>query len=120
MSNLGAAARRACVRHLFGPLLTRSRNLGFLCGPFPVEDMGNAPFHKFFVQYPDFFFCFLCILDVAYLNCHPFLPVFNHIYPFSIPLFSPLWGTREGRGDVAMLIYPHHGDPEKAGVMQPY
>ena len=34
-----------------------------------------------------------------------------------IPLFSPLWGTREGRGDVATLIYPHHGDLEKAGVM---
>ena len=56
---------------------------------------------------------FLCIVDVAYLNCHPFLPVFNHIYPFSIPLFSPLWGTREGRGGVAILICPHHGDPEK-------
>ena len=91
--------------------------LGFLCGPFPVEDLGNAPFHKFFCSLPVFFFTFLCNLDVAYLNCHPFLPVFNHIYPFSIPLFSPLWGTREGRGNVAILIYPHHGDSEKAGVM---
>ena len=51
----GAAARRAHAGHLFGPLLTPSRNLGFLCGPFPVEDMGNAPFHKFFVHYPYFF-----------------------------------------------------------------
>ena len=99
--------------HLFGPLLTLSRNLGFLCGLFPVEDMGNAPFHKFFVQYPDF----LCILDAAYLNCRPFSPVFNHTCPFSIPLFSPLWGTREDRGYIAILIYPYHGDPEKAGVM---
>ena len=88
----GAAARRARIGHLFEPLLTRSRNLGFLCGPFPVEDMGNAPFHKFFVQDPDFF-SLLCIFNVAYSNCHPFLPVFNHIYPFSIPLFYPLWGT---------------------------
>ena len=70
-----------------------------------------------FLFHTRFFFGFLCILDVAYLNCHPFLPVFNHFYPFSIPLFSPPWGTREGRGDVAILISPHHGDPEKAGVM---
>ena len=102
--------------HLFGPLLTRSRNLGFVCGPLPVEDMGNAPFHIFWFD-TRFFFTFLCILDVAYLNCHPILPVFNHIYLFPITLFSPLWGTREGRGDVAILIYPHRGDPEKAGVM---
>ena len=27
-----------------------------------------------------------------YLNCHPFLPVFNHFYPFSIPLVSAPWG----------------------------
>ena len=80
--------------HCFGPLLTRSCNLGFLCGPFPVEDMGNAPFHKFLFN-PGFFFSFLCILDVAYLNCHPFLPVFNHTYPFSL----------------------HYGEPEKAGAM---
>ena len=26
-------------------------------------------------------------------------------------------GPREGRGDVATLIFPHNGDPEKAGVM---
>ena len=31
-----------------------------------------------------FFFSFLCIWDVAHLNCHPFLPIFNHFYPFSI------------------------------------
>ena len=94
-----AAACRARAWHLFGPLLTQRRNLGFLCGPFPVEGMGNAPFYKFFVQYPHFFKSFLCILDVAYLNCHPFLPVFNRIYPFSI-LFSP-----------------HYGEPEKVGAM---
>ena len=102
--------------HLFGPLLTRSRNLGLLCGPFPVEDMGNTPFDKFFVQYPDFFLASYAFWMWHILNCHPFLPVFNHIYPFSIPLFSPRWGTREGRGDVAILIYPH-GDPEKAGCI---
>ena len=51
----GAAARQARAGHLFEPLLTPSPNLGFLCGPCPVEDMGNAPFHKFFVHYPYFF-----------------------------------------------------------------
>ena len=105
----GAAARRGRAGHLFGPLLTLSCNLGFLCGPFPVGDIGDAPFHRFFVEYPDFFFSFLCILDVAYSNCHPFLPVFNHVYPFSISLSSP----REGMGNVAILIYPHHWGPRE-------
>ena len=50
------------------------------------------------------FFSFLCIWDVAHLNCHPLLPIFNHFYPLSIPHIelSPLWGPREGRGDVAI------------------
>ena len=48
-----------------------------------------------------FFFSFLCIWDVAHLNCHPLLPNVNHFYPFSIPHIelSLLWG------------------PEKAGVV---
>ena len=52
-----------------------------------------APFDKFLVPYRGFF-GFLCIWDVAPLNCHPFLPIFNHFYPFSIPHIelSPLWG----------------------------
>ena len=112
--NVKAAAHQARAGHLFGPLLTRSRNLGFLCGPFPVEDMGNAPCHKFFLQCL-YFFTFLCILDVAYLNCHPLLPIINHIYLFSIPLFYPPWGTPEGRGNVAILIYPTMGTPRRQG-----
>ena len=44
-------------------------------------------------------FSFLCIWDVAHLNCHPSLPIFNHFFP------SPI------------LNSPHYGDPEKAGVM---
>ena len=77
-----------------------------------------APFDKFLVPYW-FFFSFLCIWDVAHLNCHPLLPIFNHFHPFSIPRFelSPLWGPREGRGIVAILISPHYGDPKKARVM---
>ena len=78
---------RQRARHLFGPLLTRSCNPHFLHGPFPVGDMGNAPFHKF-LFHTGVCLSFLCILDVAYLNGHQFLPVFNHFYPFSIPLFS--------------------------------
>ena len=31
------------------------------------------------------FFSSLDIWDVAHLNCHPFLPIFNQFYPFSIP-----------------------------------
>ena len=78
-----------------------------------------APFDKFLVPYWVFFFSFLCIWDVAHLSCHPMLPIFNHFYPFSIPHIelSPLWGPREGRVDVAILISPHYGDPEKARVM---
>ena len=37
--------------YLFGPLLIQSRNPRFLHGPFPVGDMGNAPFHELFVPY---------------------------------------------------------------------
>ena len=44
-----------------------------------------APFDKFLVPYWGYFFSFLCIWDVAHLNCHPLLPIFNHFYPFSIP-----------------------------------
>ena len=41
---------------------------------------------------------------MAHLNCHPLLPNVNHFDPFSIPHIelSPLWGPREGRGDVAI------------------
>ena len=51
-----------------------------------------------------FFFSFLCIWNVAHLNCHPLLPNVNHFYPFSVPHIelSPLWGPREGTGDVAI------------------
>ena len=45
---------------------------------------------------------------------HPFLPVFNHFYPFSTPLFSAPWGTREGRSDVAIL--PTRGPPRRQGL----
>ena len=44
-----------------------------------------ALFDKFLVPYWGFFFSFLCIWDVAHLNCHPLLPNVNHFYPFSIP-----------------------------------
>ena len=79
-----------------------------------------APFDKFLVPCWGFL-SFLCIWDVAQLNCHPLLPIFNHFYPFSIPHteLSPLWGPREGRGDVAIHrlwtlrslwynLHPHH------------
>ena len=90
-----------------------------LCVSANTRTLVLGPLHKFFVPYRGCF-GFLCIGDVAYLNCHPFLPIFNHFYPFSIPLFLPTMGPREGKGDAAILIYPHHGDPEKARVMQPY
>ena len=67
------------------------------------------------------FFSFLCIWDVAHLNCHPLLPNVNHFYPFFAPHIelSPLWGPREGTGDVAIHsprtlrslwygLHPHH------------
>ena len=75
----------------------------------------GMPLFTSFLFHIGFFLSFLCILDVAHLNCHLVLPVFNHCYPFSIPLFSPLWGPREGRGNVAILIYPHYEDPRGQG-----
>ena len=79
-----------------------------------------APFDKFLVPYW-VFFSFLCIWDVAHLICHPLLPNVNHFYPFSIPHIelSPLWGPREGKGDVTIHslrtlrslwygLHPHH------------
>ena len=62
-----------------------------------------GPFDQFLVPYWGFF-GLLCSWDVAHLNCHPLLPNVNHFYPFSIPHIelSPLWGPREGRGDVAI------------------
>ena len=58
-----------------------------------------TPFDKFWVPYWVFFLSFLCIWDVAHLNCHPFLPT-------NCTHFPP-----------PMLNSPHHGYPEKAGVM---
>ena len=72
-----------------------------------------GPLPQVFGSIPGFF-VFLCIGVVVYLNCHPFLPICN---PFSIPIFSPPWEPREGGHYVTILIYPHHGDPKKAGVM---
>ena len=80
----GAATRRVRARHFLGHFLIRSCNPRFLHCPFPVADMGNAPFHKFFVL----FFSFLPILDVAYLNCHPRSP-FSTIFTRFPSLFSP-------------------------------
>ena len=51
---VGWDARRA-AGHLFGPLLIQSRNPRFLYGSFPLGDMGNVLFHKFFVQYWGYF-----------------------------------------------------------------
>ena len=55
-------------------------------------------------------------------------PLFTHfllISTTSIPFLvdidlSPLWGPREGTGNVAILIFPHYGDPKKGGVMSHY
>ena len=66
-----------------------------ILGPYFWSLLTNFWFHT------GFFFSFLCIWDVAHLNCHPFLPSFNHFYPFSIP----------------HIELSRHGDPEKAGVM---
>ena len=45
-------------------------------------------------------------------------PQFVPILPLFFPIFCPCFGDpREGRVDVAILSSPHHGDPEKAGVM---
>ena len=78
----------------------------FLHSPIPVGDMGNAPFHKFFVLYQIYFSLLM------HFGCGMFelSPIFTH---FSIRLVPAPWGTREGRGDVAIFIYPHHGDPRR-------
>ena len=87
----------------------------FYVGKYSNPSLG--PFPQVFCSIPGVFWL------PMHLGCDIFevspivLPIFNHFYPFSIPLFSPPWGPREGRGDVAILISPHYGDPEKAGVM---
>ena len=45
------------------------------------------------------FFSFLSIYDVAYLNCQPFLSVFNH-FPYRLPLTLVMYnGQHLGRVD---------------------
>ena len=39
--------------------------------------------------------------------------MFTHIAP---PLFATPWRLLEGKGYVVILITPHHGDPEEAGL----
>ena len=34
-------------------------------------------------------------------------------------LVLPLWGPEMARGDIAILVFPHHGDPKKSRVMRP-
>ena len=55
ISKGGVAACQARAGHLFGPHLIWRCNPHFLHGPCPVGDMGNAPFHKFFVPYRGYF-----------------------------------------------------------------
>ena len=76
-----------------GPLLTRSRNLGFLCGPFPVEDMGDAPFHKFFVQPTIFFFYLLMHFGCGIFELSPIFPRFQPYLPIFHPSFLPTMGN---------------------------
>ena len=74
---------RACSAHA-----VRSFGCRRILGPY------FWPFLTSFWFHTGFFFSFLCIWDVAHLNCHPFLPIFNHFYSFSIPHIevSPPWG----------------------------
>ena len=60
-----------------------------------------APFDKFLVPHLGCF-SFLCIWEVAPLNCHPLLPIFNHFYPFSIPHLELCAHTVQELGP-----YPH-------------
>ena len=46
-----------------------------------------GPFSQVFGSVAGVFFSFLSIQDVAYLNCQPFWPIFNHF-----PLFPPPHG----------------------------
>ena len=100
----------ACIAHAV-------RSFGYrpILGPYFWPLLTSFWFHT------GVFFSSLCIWDVAHLNCHPLLPNVNHFYPFSIPHIelSPLWGPREGRGDVAIHsprtlrslwygLHPHH------------
>ena len=93
-----------------------------------------APFHKFFRSIPVFFWLpmhFGCgKFESSYIFTHfqAFLPIFHPLPPRTmwtlrrqglcshIDLSQP-WGPREGKGYVAILISPNHGDPEKARVM---
>ena len=63
-------------------------------------------------------FSFLSILDVAYLNCHPFLPVVNRSCPFSIPLFSAPLG--EGKSGLkAGMVHTKVARRARAGQTPP-
>ena len=89
---------------------------GLTCGS-PTHPMGMPCTHKFwmsantrtlfwplltsFVSTVGFSFSFLCIWDVAHLICHPFRPISTIFTHFPSPVLNS----------------PHHGDPEKAGVM---
>ena len=52
----------------------------------------------------------------SFTHFHPFSHFFAHFYNIHSFLGSTM-GTREGTGDVAILISPHHGDPKQVGVM---
>ena len=78
------------------PCTQRARNAhavrSFGCRP--IFGPSFWPLLTSFWFHTGFFFSFLCIWDVAHLNCHPLLPNVNHFYPFSIPHIelSLLWG----------------------------
>ena len=79
------AVRTQCTRSAHA---VRSFGCRPILGPYFWPLLTSFWFHT------GFFFSFLCIWDVAHLNCHPLLPNVNHFYPFSIPHIelSLLWG----------------------------
>ena len=57
------------------------------------------------------FLRFLCIEDVAYLNCHPFSPFFSHFSPFSPGLLHILccrWMVDYDDGESPDVLYIHN------------
>ena len=116
MLELGHWSGFAICMHQIRKFEARANAVHAVCTQCKVLDGGKysdptfGPLWQVFGSILGFFFSFLCIWDVAHLNCHPFLPIFNHFYPFFIPHIglSPLWGTQEGRGDVAIVNSPHY------------
>ena len=61
------------------------------------------------------FLHFLCIEDVARLNCHPFSPIFTHFHPVLLQFLCYRWMLHYDDGESPDVLYIHNATNRQLG-----